>query len=75
MKTTMVTIADIKVNNPRFCLSANRVLRQCHKCVSYLTCKSKVVNWKFESLFKQKQRLTDEYRQKLNEINQKMEEL
>lgn len=75
MKTTIVSINDLRKDNKRFCLSALRATKSCHKCHLYDTCESKIVNEEYDKLKVQKSNVFKNYNNKISQINQLIEKL
>lgn len=87
MKAKIVSISELTENNPTLCLSAYRVLGDCHKCDHYirafkqnrtdkLRCNPQIINEKALNLLALWQKIRDKHRKilrRLNEINEQIE--
>lgn len=71
VKARIVTIDEIKKDNPRLCLSPLRYTDKCYGCKHYFKCESRIENKQFERNFKE----YDILRKKLKIENKKLQQL
>lgn len=80
VKSKLVTIEDIKKNNPRLCLNPLRYFGECFKCPQYISkdgykCESRIENPKGEKEFNAKIDEQKRLRQRLKDLKEEIKKI